>query len=162
MSDDFNMSDPMVFDNVVPVAVPIQIGDKHYVLVEPERDAINRYKQKQAEGIKLSDGELSGLSATEESEAELLGSCLFPLLIEEGRGDKVKADKPVGTDFVNRTLNSIVEPLIHRLKVISGIKAEEDRLKEEAERRKKRLREEKEPTSMSQQRLTSETESTEK
>jgi hypothetical protein len=158
-----NYSDEMVFDNVEPMVVPVKFkvdGVYHeYILVDPDRDAIIAYKEKQASGIKLQEGELAGISASEAYESELLGQCLFRLIKDEDTGKKTKAEKPVGTDWVIRMKNRIVEPLIVRLKEISGIKAEEDRLKAEAEARKKQQKEEKELTDSNQARLTSETDS---
>ncbi len=104
----------IVFADPKPKSVNVMIGDDPYRLKEATEGAYLDYESARGRGATLEDGKLS-MGDTASAEAVLLAGCLFKL----SQGGKTEAQVPLV--YVRGLPSRVAQPLIQRLKIISGI-----------------------------------------
>jgi hypothetical protein len=121
---------PMVFDDVEPIEIPVSIKGKSYILREASESAAARYKNAQLKAMKRSESadgsSVTNLDGIAETELLLVSVCLFEKT-ETG-------EKTVDTNWLKTLPHRVVAPLFQRAEEISGLakksKTEEELVKE--------------------------------
>ena len=115
------MSDSLSFDSIVPIEIPVTIGDRAYVLREATQEIAERYRAKILEHLKMNDGKLSGISGgVEEAKTLAVGMCLHEANAED------KALRRVGVKTVQSWTSRVVRALFDKLNEISILEDENE------------------------------------
>lgn len=114
--------EPLVFDDIAPIEVPVTIKGKSYVLREANEAASARYKNMQFKAMKLAEGidgsKTSSIDGMAETEALLVSLCLFEKTENGG-------EKNVPLEEIKRLPHRVIEPLFKRAEEISGLQNKE-------------------------------------
>lgn len=71
------MSNELIFDDISPSHVPVQICGKTYELREATAEAARQWGNAKARGLKFVDGEMAGVDGVADCELLLISLCLF-------------------------------------------------------------------------------------
>lgn len=87
---------PFNFD-LAPVEIPVKIGSQHFVLLEADGDAVNKWRNANAKAAKVSAGadgkvKILGFENLAESESILIAGCLYYARVPKEDGFTVKRD----------------------------------------------------------------------
>lgn len=131
-----NLREPIIFEDLEPIEVPVKIGKTWYVLAEASYDAFIKYQNFNAGALKIDPetGKAVSFGGNAEGEARLLSMCLYfaEPNSPEGRVPRVKGPNGEPTDQPDRSklvpeglLKSwgarIVQPIYERLEEISAV-----------------------------------------
>lgn len=114
------LDEPMEFEAITPLEVPVKIGDKKYLLKEAGAGIVAQYNNALMKATKFSStGKMAGIDGIADAEPLLLSLCMF-----EWRQNP-KTDKeewcPCTIGQIRTWPNKIVRQLLERVKLISGI-----------------------------------------
>lgn len=109
-------TDPMTFDEIDLISVPVTIKGEEYVLREATSDAAGKYHDAIIKSTRMSDGKITGSDGLGGVEALLVSLCLF----------RRKDDSAVSLTEVRRWPTRVVKPLFERVKEISELDAKGD------------------------------------
>jgi hypothetical protein len=108
----------IVYDSLVPITVPVKLGEKDFVLVEASEEASMKYRDKMTTGMTFVDGKPNSMpTGAIEAEAALVAGCLFECYTDKGE----TKHRPVSLPYVLKLPRRIVRDLFDRAKEISGI-----------------------------------------
>ncbi len=110
----------IVFADPAPKSVNVTIAGDRYVLREATEDAHLAWDVARSAGARLEDGVLTGMGETPKADVLLLGKCLFRVGGKDGR-----TQTQVGEAVIRSWASRVVQPLVRRLKIISGIDEQE-------------------------------------
>ena len=110
----------IVFADPAPKSVNVTIGGERYVLKEATEDAHVAWECARSGGARLEDGVLTGMGETPKADVTLLSKCLFKIGGKDG-----KTQVQVGEQTIKSWATRVVQPLVVRLKLISGISENE-------------------------------------
>lgn len=118
MSD---LSADLVFDNILPVEVPVSVAGKKYVLREASGDAACRYRNALLKSTRLGpEGKPSVIDGLADVEPLLVSLCLFEVL-----SDGTLAKGPVPAHVIRSWPARIQKALFERAKQISDLEERE-------------------------------------
>lgn len=109
----------MVFNDLAPVEVEVEIERDQYVLREPSEGAAVKYRNAALRAARMVDGKVTGMDGLADAEPLLVSLCLFKT---NGNGARV----PVSLDFVMSLKPKVVRALYERVKQIGGMDDEGD------------------------------------
>lgn len=112
--------EPMRFDDLSPIEIPVSIKNTPYILREAGAGAAVAYENARLKAAKMNDGKLSGFDGMFDADLILLSMCLFQ--VDKGTGqiitdNGVPRSTPVQT--IRGWLDRVYKPLLVRLKAIS-------------------------------------------
>lgn len=91
-------SDALRFDDLMPKELPVWLGGRPYALREASESAAVAYRNVITSGVKIVDGQVSGVGNIAEAQPVLLSQCLYRAE-QEGRQGKVPLDAMGNADF---------------------------------------------------------------
>jgi len=107
------MSDqePIVFEDITPVEVPVRIGGQDYVLREVSGDAATRYRNARANCTKFSNGEFAGVDGPiADAQPKLVSDCLFKVVVlPDGTTIFSKVEEKVVRTWPDRVQKALFE-----------------------------------------------------
>ena len=107
---------PLVFNDLAPISVPVEIAGKQYLLKEASEDAACRFRNARFEGAKLSDdGRMMSVGNMADVEPLLVSLCLFELYGVNGD----TKERPVLLSQVRAWPPRVVKPLFEKVKEMS-------------------------------------------
>lgn len=72
------MHEPIVFDDITPIEIPVQIAGQSYVLREASGDAVVRYENHRIRCTRFVDGKFAGIDGPiNDGEPQLVADCLY-------------------------------------------------------------------------------------
>ena len=72
------LADPLYFDDLQPIEVPVKYGNKAYILREASEDAAVKYRNAQARGARFgADGKPVSVESVADKEPLLVSLCLY-------------------------------------------------------------------------------------
>ena len=110
----------IVFADPAPKSVNVTVAGQRYVLKEATEDAHVAWDSARSAGARLEDGVLTGMGETPKADLLLLSKCLFKVGGKDGR-----TETQVGEVVLKGWASRVVQPLVTRLKIISGIDVQE-------------------------------------
>lgn len=110
--------EPLVFDDIAPVEIPVKLKGKDYVLREASESGAAKYKNAQLKAMKQSESadgnKTTNIDGMAETEALLVSICLF---------EKTDTgEKNVDIAFIRTLVHRVVEPIFNKAEEISGLK----------------------------------------
>lgn len=109
----------LVFDDITPIEIPVEISGKHYILREATGEAAAKWRSAMLRCTKLGPGGVpESVTGLAETELLLVALCLFEVV--EGA-----ANKPVTMTFVANLPYRVTGKLFETAKRISGLDADE-------------------------------------
>lgn len=134
--------EPLVFDDITLIEIPVTVGEKKYVLREASEGVATKYRDAQIATTVLGEtGKPRTVTGMAETEPLLVHWCLFIPVLETGEyvrtsseGYKVKSNVPLGT--VKSWKPSIVKALHKKIHEISDLTEDtslKDLVKQKAE-----------------------------
>lgn len=113
--------DTLNFDDLTPIALPVRVKGKDYLLREATGDAVAKWRNAQLRATRLGgDGKPASIDGLADAEPLLVSLCLF----EVGQGGK---ELPVSVQTVRSWPGRITSALFARAKEISELEEKEDR-----------------------------------
>jgi hypothetical protein len=131
--------DPMIFDSIEPIQIPVKIGSEWYVLCEPSEAAVQQYQTAGMAGLQLdlSNVDVSSQKSLKESlrnsiksidptkiggtRALLVSLCLFHCEYDETTQKVISKGEAVPLNTVQEWPPRIVNPLFTKLKEIGEL-----------------------------------------
>src|SRR5262249_48389219 len=112
----------MEFDSVIPVEVPVRIGDERFVLREASEDAAVRWRNACARCARMVDGKVVAVGDIADTEPQLLSWCLYEgetiRLLPDGSPDPKHL---VSAQRIRRWPARVVKALYDEARRISGL-----------------------------------------
>lgn len=105
----------MVFNDIVPIEVPVTINRERFILREATEEAAIKFRNACMAGARMEDGKVVGVSNMAETQALLVSLCLFA------------DDKPVPPSVIKRWPSRVVKSLFEKAKEISQLDEKETR-----------------------------------
>ncbi len=125
-------SEPMVFDSLELVVVPVKIAGKWYALQEASEEAAARYQDELFKGTKINldpespngislESTQFSLEGVSKVHALLVSLCLRECQYDEGKGVIISLGDFVSHDVVKSWPSRVVSPLCEKAKAISEL-----------------------------------------
>lgn len=115
--------DEMIFNDLTPIEIPVQIANEKYVLCEASGEAAAKYRNHAMSCTIFNvDGKPAGMKGLGDIQAVLVSLCLFKCV---GTGSVTSLER-VSLAFVNKLPERIVKPLFERAKAISELREDSD------------------------------------
>lgn len=108
------MHDPLVFETIDLVEVPVTIGAKKFVLREPTADTASRFRSAAARCMKMSGDNLSSIDGIGGIEPLLVSLCLF-----EVDAEGFRQAVPLGT--IMTWPSKVIKPLFALAKQLGDL-----------------------------------------
>lgn len=140
-------TEAMVYDNIIPIEVPVKVGLDSYILLEANGEAVVKWRNMLLKGTKIgTNGRPSSIETVAEAEPYLVSLCLYYADKSTGSVPLNKDGDPdpkflVPIQRIKKWPNRIQTDLFKRIKEISHLDEEEsvDKLKEERDTISKRI-----------------------
>ena len=114
--------EPMIFDSLEPIIIPVKLGDKWYCLREASESVSCKFQNARLAAARFNDGKLIGVQGAADVEMVLVQGCLFEVKITHPNGDPdLSALGAVAMGFVGGLKASIVKQLYQRALEISNL-----------------------------------------
>lgn len=129
--------EPLNFDDIALIEIPVKIGSKRYVLREATGDAACKYKNAQMACAKFNaDGKPAGVGNMADTEPLLVSLCLFEV---DDQGQPLKTSVPLQT--VRGWPARIQKALFEKVQAISQLEIKETKetLTEKIDRMREQL-----------------------
>lgn len=106
--------EPIVFDDITPVEVPVKIGGQDYVLREASGDAATRYRNARANCTKFSGGEFAGVDGPiADAQPKLVSDCLFKIVVmPDGKTVFSKVEEKTVRAWPDRIQKALIERVL--------------------------------------------------
>ena len=143
------VTDAMIFNDLTPIQVPIEIRNEKYVLCEATGEAAAKYRNHAMSCTTFNaNGKPTGVKGLGDLQIILVSLCLYKSIVK----GPVTTLERVGLDFVKDLPERIVKPLFERAKAISELGEDTDEsvgsLEKQIELLEKKLEEAKEKEAM--------------
>lgn len=126
--------EPLVFESLEPIQVPVKLGTKDCFLQEASESGASRYKNAALKGTKVTENadgsKHASVDGVSETEVLLVSLCLFEKTENGGH-------KNVDLSFLKTLPHRIIRPLFEKAEEISGLKRKET--KDELRKRLKEI-----------------------
>lgn len=119
-----NEFDPMDFDDLKPVEIPVKYRGARYLLLEGTEDAVRQYQNLIFKSTKLVDGKPSTVEGFADIESFLLSLCLVSVTVDPKTS--MESRKPVSLADIRKWPHKVIKPLVKRLKQISDLSRDND------------------------------------
>lgn len=110
--------EPMHFETLDPIQVPVTIGTKKYILQEASEAVAVKFNNARLEAARFNDGKLSSVKGAADVEPLLVHGCLFEVMSKENEPLKLGF---LAKGFIDGMKASIVRELYKRALEISGL-----------------------------------------
>lgn len=114
--------EPLIFDDIAPVEIPVRVGSRSYILREASEAAASQYKNAQLKAMKLAESadgsKHSSIDGMAETEALLVSLCLFEKTENGG-------ERTVPILEIKKLPHRIIKPLFEKAEAISGLQNKE-------------------------------------
>lgn len=132
--------EPIVFDDITPIEVPVSIGGESYVLREASGEASCRYNNARSNCTKFVSGEFAGVSGPiADAEPRLVADCLFKI-------SRTADGKAIYSKVEEKTVRSwparVQRALFQRAKEISRLDETDEETAEKLRERLAKIEEE--------------------
>ena len=106
----------MKFGSLEPIVVRVTLGDKDYVLVEPDEATASRAEDAKMAGAKYDqDGKVVQIGSYNAGRAVMLQGCLFETAFNEHGTELLERRKPVSLAWCQALKRQISDPLYDKL-----------------------------------------------
>ena len=121
-------------EDLSPREEPVTLGKQEFVIKEASEDVHRQYKNFMVAGAKVEEGRMT-MGKVADADLYLLGACLYEVTDEKTNGTVLahKVHRPANSAFVRLLPHRIADPLVERIKKISGIgqeKPKQEKLEE--------------------------------
>lgn len=130
--------EPIVFEDVMPIEVPVNIAGQAYVLREASGDAACRYRNARSNCTKFVNGEFAGVDGPiADADPRLVSDCLFKVVtMADGKIVYSKVEEKVVRSWPDR----IQKALALQIKEVSRIDDVDEETIEKLEERLNRMK----------------------
>jgi hypothetical protein len=114
-----SLLEPIIFEDITPIEVPVTYGAKSYILKEAGEGAACRFRDAVLRAHRLKDGKLTGMEGIPHVEPLLVSMCLYERV--NGAKGQQSHDVLVSLATINTWKPQFVSKLFKRAKEISGL-----------------------------------------